>query len=153
MEDIGTKNDNYCIVNGIRFDIEYDFTVLCSYCGAPCLGTYLLWYVIDGKQISLETDTGTLDCIIEDIVGESIDRDDYPALPVFFRHWNECIGCWEEELGASLDREDLLQAVSAMEAIQDKAIDPEHLAKTLAGIRTLIGVSITVDSQLWMMRN
>jgi hypothetical protein len=133
----------------IDFCIEYDFTVPCSHCGATCTGTYLLWYVRDGKRISLETNT--LDIIIDRIVNANLDYNDYEALPVFFQHWNECIGWCDEANGAILDREDLLRAVDLMEAAKDKDIDPELLVNTLDGIRKLIDESISVDSQVWMM--
>jgi hypothetical protein len=152
MENIENKDSNRYIgigINGVWFDfcIEYDFTVPCGHCGATCTGTYLLWYLRDGKRISLETNT--LDCIMLHIVNANL-YDDYEALPIFFQQWNECVG-WCEVNGAIVDREDLLRAVSLMEAAKDNDLDPEYLAKTLDGIRKLIDSSVLVDSQLWMM--
>ncbi len=116
-----------------RLEVVVDFVEPCSYCGASCSGTILVSYSDGSRRLAFEVDRPSLTLPIEELVGAAIERGDYDALPSFAKEWNESRG-WAEFAsdGAAVVAEDLLRAVSALDARRSPR--DIHAGAMLAGL-------------------
>ena len=124
-------NDNITCVNGMSYSIKYDLVQPCNYCGVPCLGTYLFWYVYQDQHITLETDQGSLDLLCDEIIAQTSKSDNYSPLPDFIREMYYCHGWQDKTDGGILDIDDFLLAIDIMEQFKDTSFDPEHTRSLL----------------------
>lgn len=117
--------------------VVIDCVELCSYCGAACTGTFLIWYVEDGARLAFETDQDSLEEPMREWVGAAIESGEYDQLPSFVREWNESRG-WSEfkSEGGLVEREDLRRVILGL-ARRIKPGD-DWTPRVLAGLRRLI---------------
>jgi hypothetical protein len=145
------NDNNIAYINGISYLIKYDLVRPCGYCGVPCLGTYLFWYVHQSERIALDTEKGSIDLLCGEIIDRTSDPDDYALLPAFIRDMNECRGWQDKSDGAVLDINDFLLAIDGMEQFKDTDSDPEHIKSLMTSLRDLTRESIVANSDLWVM--
>ena len=151
--DFSTKepDNNINYINGVAYSIKYNLVRPCICCGAACLGTYLFWYIHQGKLIALETEQDSLDSLCDEIICRNLDPENYELLPTFIQEMNECRGWQDQSDGAIIDLNDFLLALDAIEQLKDTASDPEHIESLLISLRNLTRESITAGSKLWVM--
>lgn len=120
-----------------NWNVVIDCVELCSYCGAACSGTFLIWYVEDGSRLAFETDQNSLEEPMREWVGSALESDEYAQLPSFVREWNEGRG-WADFMGDGgvVERDDLLNLILGLGG----RIKPgdDWTPRVLQGLRELI---------------
>lgn len=131
-------------------DVVADFVQPCSYCGIPCTGTVRVWYADGDRRVAFETDAGSLSEPLKQLVGVAIERDEYAALPVFVRDWNEGTGwaAFELDDGATVAADDLLRAVAALD--EQRPADDVRLGHLLSSLRALVVDAALEGREVWV---
>lgn len=132
-----------------RLEVVADFVELCSYCGAACTGTILVWFRDGDVRVAFETDSGSLSVPLGELVDAAIEQSEYNALPIFVQDWNEGRG-WAEcgSDGAAVSADDLLQTVDILD--KRRAAADVRGGVMLAGLRAFVAKAACDGHEVWV---
>ena len=103
----------------------------CPTCGAPCLGTYRVWFEKDGVTIGVECDQPVLEDALDGIFELGLTTP-YEQWPDFVRAHNECRGCFFDPGKGTLDFQDFRNSIAmARQWRSGQASSDAHLDEVL----------------------